>query len=324
MIGYIARRFLLAVSMVWAVSFGAFVLFGLSFDPTWGYNLCLTSQCKIQRAAIVAAYHLHAPILYRYWLWLTGVFQHGFGTAPSTASVTAASVHPGPPIGSALWPAARVTAELLGSALVLTAVLSVVVGVLAARFSGSPLDWLLRLLTYVLWSMPAFLVGALLVRGLGGVHWFNFGHVDGGFGGWLRWMSLPALTLSLALVGLQARYIRSGMIDELGRPYAVVARAKGLRERRVLLRHALPNSLPPVISLLALELSAVVGAALAIEYVYRMPGLAAYFFGSMNASDPFVLTAILVVIATVVATASFLADVAIGWLDPRVRIAAPR
>ncbi len=319
MIGYLARRFLLAVSMVWAVSFGAFVAFGLSFDPTWQYNLCLPG-CSAARASIVAAYHLHAPILYRYWLWLTGLFLHGFGTAPSTASAG----NPGVPIGSALWPAARVTAELLASALVLTAVLSVVVGVLAARFSGSPLDWLLRLLTYVLWSMPAFLVGALLVRGLGGVHWFNFGHVDGGFGGWLRWMFLPALTLSLALVGLHSRYIRSGMIVELGQPYAVAARAKGLRERRVLLRHALPNSLAPVISLLALELSAVVGAALAIEYVYQMPGLASYFFGSLNAADPFVLTAILVVIATVVATASFLADVAIGWLDPRVRIAAPR
>jgi peptide/nickel transport system permease protein len=318
-IGYLLRRFLLAVSMVWAVSFGAFVIFGLAFDPTWQYNLCLPG-CGEQRAKIIAAYHLHAPILYRYWLWLTGLFVHGFGTAPSSASAGNLGVS----IGPALWPAARITAELLASALVLTTLLSVFVGVLAAWLSGSALDWTLRLLTYVLWSMPAFLVGALLLRGLGGVHWFNFGHVDGGIGGWLRWMFLPALTLSLALVGLHSRYIRSGMITELGQPYAVVARAKGLRERRVLLRHALPNTLAPVISLLALELSAVVGAALAIEYVYDMPGLARYFFGSLNAADPFVLTAILVVIATVVATANFLADIAIGWLDPRVRIAAPR
>ena len=322
MIGYVARRFLLAVSMVWAVSFGAFVTFGLSFDPTSSYNLCLTGLCKVQRAEIVAAYHLHAPIVYRYWLWLTGFFQHGFGTAPSSATPG----HPvtGNPIGSELWPAVRVTAGLLGFALVLTVVLSILVGVLAARFSGSTLDWLLRLLTYVLWSMPAFLVGALLVRGSGGVHWFNYGHADGGVGGWLRWMLLPALTLSLALVGLQARYIRSGILVELGQPYAVAARGKGLPESRVLLRHALPNALAPVISLLALELSAVVGAALAVEYVYQLPGLASYFFSSLNSADPFVLTAILVVIAALVATANFLADVAIGWLDPRVRIAAPR
>lgn len=319
MIGYLARRLLLGISIVWAVSFASFVAFGVSFDPTYRFNVCQLSSCARQGDWIRAFYHLRDPILERYWFWLSGLFRHGFGTAPSTASFR----QPGYPIGQQLWPAAQVTAELLGAALVLTVVLSVLVGVVSARFSGSPLDGLLRLLAYVAWSLPAFLVGVLLLRGLGGVHWFNLGHVDGGFGGWLRWISLPALTLSLGLVGLYSRYIRSGMLVELRQPYAMVARAKGLRERRVLLRHALRNSLAPVVSVLSLDLSAAVGLALATEYVYDMPGLARYFIGSLTAADPFVLTAILVVIAVVVAAASFLADIAIGWLDPRLRIARP-
>ena len=320
MIGYVLRRLVLAVSMVWAVSFGTFVAFGLSFDPTYEYNLCTTEECARERREVIAIYHLHDPILERYRLWLVGLFRHGFGTAPSSWTPGSG----GRPIGPQLWPAARVTAELLGSALVLTVVLSIVVGVVAARLSGSPLDWLLRLLAYVSWSLPTFLVGVLAVRGLGGVAWFNFGYAEKGFGGWLRWISLPASTLSLGLVGVYSRYIRSGMLVELRQPYAVVARAKGLRESRVVLRHALRNSLAPFVSLLSLELASVVGAALATEYVFHLPGLAVFFLGSLGSADPFVLTAILVVIGAVVAAASFLADLAVGRLDPRVRAAALR
>ena len=77
-VAYLLRRLLLGVSIVWAISFGAFVSFGLSFDPT--YPLILGGRNNPQRLALIAQYHLHDPILERYWLWLTGLFRHGFGT----------------------------------------------------------------------------------------------------------------------------------------------------------------------------------------------------------------------------------------------------
>jgi peptide/nickel transport system permease protein len=170
--------------------------------------------------------------------------------------------------------------------------------------------------------MPTFLIGVLLIRSLGPTHWFDIGLRGSGFVNWLRWISLPSLALALGLVGLYSRYIRSAMLVALRQPYSTVARGKGLGERRVLLHHALRNSLIPFVSLLSLELGAVVGASLATDYVFNMGGLAALFLHSIGQADPFVLTAILVVIAGVVAVFVFLGDLAIGWLDPRARAGA--
>jgi peptide/nickel transport system permease protein len=320
MIAYVVRRLVLAVSMVWAVSFGAFAAFGLSFDPTYAYNLCGTPECKRERDALILRFHLHDPILERYWYWFSGLFSHGFGASPVGGVGYSYGDQIGPPVFHAAW----ITGQLLAASLVLVVVASVVVGVVSARFAGSPLDWAVRLLAYVAWSMPTFLVGVLLVRWLGPTRWFDIGARQPGLVGWIRWIALPALALALGLVGLYGRYIRSSMLVSLRQPYADVARGKGLSESRVLLRHALRNSLIPFVSGLSLELAAIVGASLAADYVFGMGGLAVIFLRSLGQADPFVMTAILVVIAAVVATFMFLADLAVGWLDPRTRVdAAP-
>lgn len=318
MLGYLLRRLLLAVSMVWAVSFGAFVAFGLSFDPSYPRNLCTDEACRRGWQEVIDAFHLHDPILQRYWIWFSGLFGHGFGQAVNGSIGFGFGLAIGPP----LWRAAWVTAQLLGASLVLVVAVSVVVGVVSARFPGSPLDLGLRLLTYVAWSIPTFLVGVLLIRGLGPTHWFDIGRRGSGVGGWVRWMALPAITMTLGLAGLYSRYIRSAMLVSLRQQYAVVARAKGLPERRVVLRHALRNSLIPFVSVLAVDLGAVVGASLATDWVFNMNGLAVLFLRAVGQADPFVMTAILVVIAAVVAVFVFVSDLVVGWLDPRARIGA--
>jgi peptide/nickel transport system permease protein len=110
------------------------------------------------------------------------------------------------------------------------------------------------------------------------------------------------------------------MLVELGRPYITVARAKGLSERRVLVRHALRNSLVPVTALLSLELGGVVGASLAADGVFRSGGLASVFLGALGNADPFQLTAVVVMSAVVVCGFTFVGDLAVGLLDPRVRL----
>jgi ABC-type dipeptide/oligopeptide/nickel transport system permease component len=313
MVGYLLRRLLLAVSIVWAISFGAFVSFGLSFDPT--YPLILGGRNNPQRLALIAEYHLHDPILERYWFWLRGLFTHGFGTTVLGSRVFGA----GGAIGPAVWSAASVTAQLIATSLVLVVVGSVVVGVIGARWPRTPLDAGLRLLAYAAWSMPAFLVGVLLGRWLGPTGWFYGGRPGGGVVHWVRTMTLPASTLSLGFIGVYSRYIRSAMLVSLRQPYAVVARAKGLPERRVVLRHALRNSLIPFISVLSLEFAAVVGASLATDYVFGMGGLAYLFLQSLSQADPFAMTAILVVIGGTVALFMLLTDLSLGALDPRIR-----
>ncbi|HKB93055.1 MAG TPA: ABC transporter permease [Gaiellaceae bacterium] len=309
MIVYTLRRLAFAVSLVWGTTFLAFVAFGLSFDPLWQFALCRPG-CDPERNALIAQFHLHDSILQRYWIWLSGLPRHGFGNA-SVSSY---------PIGPELVHAAGVTAQLMALGIVLTLVFSVAVGVVSAR-RGGPLDGVLRLLAYVSWSLPTFVTGVLLALWLLPTNWFATGVSPGsGAGHWIRLMALPAVTLSLGLIGLYSRYVRTAMRSELRRPYAVVARAKGLGESRVVYRHALRNSLVPFVSVLALDLGAVLGACFAAEWVFRLNGLATFFIHSMSNADPFVLTAIIAMVAVVVAAFSFATDLLVAWLDPRIAL----
>ena len=318
MIAYALRRFALAVSLVWAVSFIAFVSFGLSFNPFYSLNLCGDS-CKLQRDALAARFHLHDPILERYWIWFTGLFRHGFGSAAITSYGGRTIDAIDPP----LWRAAGVTAQLMATSLVLTVLFSVLIGVVSARRPGSAVDVVLRFLAYLTWSMPTFLTGVLLLKWLVPLQWFRFGPPGGGFVLWVRTMALPAITLSLGLVGLYSRYLRTAMLSELHRPYAVVARSKGLTESRVTYKHVLRNSLVPFVSVLSLDVSAIVGASLAADWIFfRGAGLAGFFLASLGRADPFVLTAVVVVVAIVVAVFMLLSDLVVGWLDPRARVSA--
>jgi peptide/nickel transport system permease protein len=317
MLAYALRRLARFVFLVWLVSFGSFVAFGLAFDPLYGLALCGDS-CKGQRDALIAKFHLHDPILQRYWYWLNGLAHHGFGS-----QVFGGFGLPGAEIDPALFRAAAVTFQLMVAGLVLTVIFSVLIGVVSARRHGRFADVTLRLFTYVTWSLPTFLIGVLFLRWLYPLGWFYAGRAPGGgFLPWIRTMTLPAVTLSLGLVGLYSRYVRTATLTELQRPYATVARAKGLRESRITIRHVLRNALGPFVSVLALDVGAIVGASLATDWVFGMRGLASYFYASMQAADPFSLTAVVVVIAIVVSAFMLVSDLAVGWLDPRLHVAA--
>jgi peptide/nickel transport system permease protein len=333
--GYILRRLILAASAVVAVSFAAFVAFGLSLDPSGPLR---QSPDQHPRQFVVHYYHLSDPILSRYWRWARGVVEHGFGRTVST-STTGSPLRlasPGNPIGPAIWHGAGVTAQLVAFALLLTVVGSVLVGTYSARRPYARLD-VPRLASYLAASMPTFLIAYLLKRSIVGnvtaVRTFDgtlqfeqhgvflVGPPTGGFVDWFRHMTLPALALALGLIGIYARYVRTAMLVSLGEQYATVARAKGLPERRVVFRHALRNSLVPFTSLLSLEMGAVIGASLAADAVFNLGGLAQTFLGGLALADPFELTALVVVTAGVVSCFLLAADLLVGVLDPRLRVA---
>ena len=330
---YVLRRLLIAALTVLTVSFAAFVGFGLSFDPA--YQIVGNHE---RHAFVVAYYHLGDPILSRYWRWLTGLFQHGFGTTVSLdvmGTVPPRLGTPGTAIGPAILRAAANTAELVGTALVLVLAGSAFVGTIAARRHRFHADVSVRLLAYLGAAVPTFLIGDLLRRVIvpheefrlvpGGFSvtshgsWFVLGPPAGGFVDWVRHMVLPVTALALGLIGIYARHVRSSMIVALGEPYVQVARAKGLPERRVVVRHALRNALIPLTSLLSLEIGGVIGASIAVDAVFLTGGLASTFLGALAAADPFFLTALLVMTAVVVSVFAFLGDALVGLLDPRTR-----
>jgi peptide/nickel transport system permease protein len=315
MISMLTRRLLFALSLVAAVSFLSFVGFGLSLDPT--YPLVLNPDQR-PRHALQEMHHLNDPILTRYWLWLKAIPSHGFGSTVlplGTRSVNA--VETGTPISPQIWAGAKVTAQLLGASLLVTLVMAVGFGAWTA-LRRTPLTAAATFLAYAAWATPAFFLGALLLfiwPSVGG--WFEFGPPRGPFLDWIRVMTLPTLTLSLGLVGLYGRFLRSAMRRAAAEPYAVVARAKGLSEAQIARRHLLRNSLIPMISVLALDIASIVGLSLAVDAMFGMGGLASTFLTALAAADPFDLTAVLVVLAVIVSVFIFLAEVVSALLDPR-------
>jgi peptide/nickel transport system permease protein len=333
---YLTRRTLLAIATLVTVSFGAFCGFAKSLDPS--YPMVLSSDQR-PRHAVQAYYHLTDPVLERYWLWVKSFFRHGFGSPvsldvvdlkvqPSNASISGEVLHAG-------W----ISLQLVGASLLLVVLLSLALGTLSARWRSGPMDLGVRFLTYLSWSVPTFLIAFFFRRWFAGAQTsssfvygpqtidhhgarvFLIGPPTSGFLDWFQHMTLPALALALGLVGVYSRYVRSSMLVSLSQPYAVVARAKGLTEGRVVVRHALRNSLIPFLSALSLEVGAVVGASLAADYVFSLGGLASLTIAALGRADPFELTAVVITLAFVVILFMTIADLVVGWLDPRARIA---
>ena len=336
MTAYVLRRVGLTMLTLLTVSFVAFCGFGVSLDPSSSLRL---SPDQRPRHAVVAYYHLDDPILSRYWRWAKGFVHHGFGAAVST-QVQDTTVIPNPPMWPQLSHSVWMSAQLVAFALVLVVLISVGLGIFSARRPRSVLDGGVRLLTYASWSIPTFLIAFLMRRWIlggqsvsafvygpnsastNGSHPFLIGPPHGGVVDWFQHMTLPALALALGLIGVYTRYIRSAMLTSLAQQYAVVARSKGLTEGRVVRVHALRNSLIPFVSALSLEIGAVVGASLAVDWVFGIGGLASLTIQSLGQADPFEMTAVVVVLAAIVMLFVTLADFVVGWLDPRARIAA--
>ena len=337
MAGYLLRRLLLAVVTIVTVSFGAFVCFGTYLDPS--YPLVLSPDQR-PRHLVQAYYHLTDPIVVRYWLWVKNFMYHGFGKPVSTNVFDGKVIEAQANIGPELWHAGWLTIQLMGFALVLVIVISVVLGTVSSLRRGGAADAAVRALSYLSWSVPAFLIAFFFRRWFTGDQTasgfiygpqtiqhagnpaFLIGPPTGGFVDWFQHMTLPAVALALGLVGVYSRYVRSSMLASLGQPYTVVARAKGLSEGRIVVRHALRNSLIPFSSALSLEIGAIVGASLAADWVFSLGGLATLTIAALGRADPFELTAVVMTVAAVVIAFMTLADLVVGWLDPRARVAA--
>jgi len=337
MITFVFRRLLLTLLTVVTVSFVAFVCFGKSLDPS--YPLVVSTD-QTPRHIVQRHYHLTDPILTRYWLWVQNFVHHGFGRPVSTSVADGQVVESSTRIAPELWSAAWTTVQLVAYALVITISLSLLLGTISARWRGGAVDTGVRVLAYLSWSVPAFLIAFFFRRWFEGGQTassfiygpqtvshtghpiFLLGAPTGGVVDWFQHMTLPAIALALGLVGVYSRYIRSSMLVALSQPFTTVARAKGLSERRVLVRHALRTSLIPFVSALALEIGAIVGASMAADWIFSLGGIASLTIGALGRADPFEMTAVVMTLSAIVLLFMTLADLMVGWLDPRARVTA--
>lgn len=214
-------------------------------------------------------------------------------------------------IAARIWP----TAQLALAAIFLQLVIGVPLGILAAIRRNRWPDHAANLLGLVGQSAPAFFVGTLLLY----LFAYRFGWFPiGGYGG-LSHLVLPAATLAAGGIAYYSRVVRSDLVDALGEDYIRTARAKGLPEHRVVMKHALRNALGPLVTLIGLDLGVLLGGAVVTEYIFAWPGLGREILQAILDIDLPLILGVVLVSAIAIAVANLLVDLVYLWLDPRLR-----
>jgi peptide/nickel transport system permease protein len=217
------------------------------------------------------------------------------------------------------------TLELVLSALILSTLLALTLGLFAGAKKGGIADKLSRVLGVIGIAIPDFFIGLVLLNIFAfRVEWLPTGNrvAPGQVTLWDRLpnLILPVATLTIAMLAVLIRYTRNSVLDTLNRDFVKTARSKGVPEWRVLYSHVFRNSLGPVMVLLAFRLPLLVGGSILVETVFQWPGIGTTIIAAVTASDYPVIMVVSMIIAMVILIASFLVDVIKSILDPRVRL----
>jgi len=263
-------------------------------------------------AALAQRLGLDQPVAARYLHWIAGALSGDLGQSYAYQT----------PIAPLVASAFAVSAPLAALATTLATAIALIAGLYAASRRGRTGDAIVTGLSQFGMAAPSFWVAILLVL-LFSVHWRLA--PAGGFPGWLDpWRALgalvlPAIALALVQAAVLTRVVRSALIETLGEDFIRTARAKGLTRRAILWRHALPNALTPVLTILGLQFANLIGGAIVVENVFVLPGLGRLIFQAISNRDSLVVADCAMLLAIVVIGVNFLVDVACAAIDPRWR-----
>jgi peptide/nickel transport system permease protein len=264
-------------------------------------------------AAIAAKLGLNDPYHVQYWRWASAVLQGDFGRSLIMER----------PIAPVLWDALANSAVLAGVAFIVVAVVGIGLGVLAAVRAGGALDHGVSLFGSLGISVPEFFWGIVLIlvfsRWLGWLPSGGLADPGSGLATRAAHVVLPAATLAFALIAHVSRMTRSSMLGVLHSQYVRNARAKGLPERVVILRHALRNALLPTITILAIDVGLLIGGVVVVETVFAYPGLGRALIFSIERHDLPMIQASILVIAAIYCGANLIADLLYAFFNPKIR-----
>ncbi|HEX3975993.1 MAG TPA: ABC transporter permease [Solirubrobacteraceae bacterium] len=309
---YLIRRLALAVVVLFGLLVATFFIIHLvPGDPV---QLVLGVHATPQADATVRhQLFLDRPLLTQFWLYVSHTVRGQFGEAFSL-NASVASV-----IGQRLGP----SAALITYAFIVALVVGVPLAIVAALRPNRLLDNVLRLGTTFVFAMPAFWLGLMLALIFGlELRWFPVSGYQGGVGGLLKTLTLPALTLGLPLATIVVRTLRSSLLEVLDSDYIDAARSRGLREVRIVTRHALRNAVMNTLTILSVNVGFLIGLSLVVEQVFQIPGLGSLLFNAVEKRDYQLVQTLALLAGTAVVLASLLADVTQAVLDPRVRLGA--
>ena len=321
MASFALRRLLVSIPLLLIATFLVFWAVRTTFDPT--AKLAASRDAAQVRAEMRERLGLDDPIIVQYGRWLGKAVTGDLGTSSRTNE----------PVSSMVWPALGNTMQLIVWGFGLALVLSIGIGVFSAVRQYSIPDYIFTGLSYIGLAMPPFwfalVASQLLGPGLKNalsldepIFYVVGLHSDGGGFDldYFRHLFLPVLTLTVQIVAGWSRYQRSTMLEVLNTDYIRTARAKGLRERSVIFRHGLRNALVPVLSVVAIDAGALFGGLIITESIFSIPGMGRLFVEALNAGDVDTVLAWTLVSAVFVIMFNLLADLAYGFLDPRVRL----
>lgn len=322
MLTYVLRRLLYSILVLVAASFLVFTFVALSGDPLAALRITPNvSQETIQN--IIATKKLDEPIPVRYLYWVRDAVTNQFGT----------TLLDGRPILPDLWRVMKNTLQLVIIAELLAVLIAIGVGVFSALRQYSVFDYTATGFSFLGLATPLFWVALMLQVLMVNVYeWTgrrvfpisNLNSVDPGSGisFWLdraHHLVLPVFVLMIVQIASYSRYMRASMLEVVNSDYVRTARAKGLSERRVTMKHAFRNALIPLVTLLALNFGTVLGGAVVTETVFSLDGMGLYFVTALGAGDPYPIMAWLMITATMLIFFNLVADILYGYLDPRVR-----
>ena len=309
----VVKRVLHAIPVMWAVTLLSFALLNLL---PGGSALVLAgpgaTDAEIQ--AISVRLHLNQPFWDRYYHWLTGMLTGHFGTSFSS----------GQPISTILATRLPVTAELVIIALTTSVIASIVIATLAVRKPHGIIDRVSIVVCISGLSIPGFVLGLIMIL-IFAVHLRILpavGFVPLSQGVWpnLRTMIMPSATLAFALMCNYTRVLRADLADQINsEDYVTLAQSKGVSPGRILIRHALRNSIFGLITLVGLNLGVLLGGTVLIEQIFSIPGVGSELITAVTYEDVTVVEAIVVILAAGVVISSLITDLLYSVLDPRIR-----
>jgi len=313
---YLVRRLLIAIPSLIGISVVLFTVLALAPGDPFEELATNPNIPAAVRAALRVKFGLDDPIAIRYLRWFTAMLHGDWGFSfVSRVDVDVLILQRLP-----------TTLFVIGSSQVLALLIALPVGVYAAARPYSIFDQIASTLAFVGFSLPTFFTGILFILTFSiYLDWLPFVYrTDISATGWqwywehIRQAAMPVIVLGLFQGASWTRYVRSAVLDVIRLDYVTTARAKGLAERDVMVRHVVRNALIPVVTLVALQMPAVFGGAIVTEQIFRIPGIGSLLISSILANDTPTVMAVTFVFACLVILFNLLADIIYGWLDPRI------
>ena len=313
---YLLRRLLIAIPSLLGISVVLFTVLALAPGDPFGELATNPSIPPEVRMALREKFGIDDPVVVRYLRWITAMLQGDWGFS------FASRIN----VDTLILQRLPATLFVIGSAQVLALMIAIPVGVYAATKPYSLFDQVSSTLAFVGFSLPTFFTGLLLILVFSvQLDWLPFVYrADIDATGW-RWYwehfrqaIMPITVLGLFLGASMTRYVRSAVLDVIRLDYVTTARAKGLGERVVIVKHVVRNALIPVVTLVALQMPAIFGGAIVTEQIFRIPGIGSLLISAILANDTPVVMAVTFVSAILVVLFNLIADLLYGWLDPRI------